>query len=66
MKLAKGLSEAMSGLYNAISEHLNGMKTAKSYGVEERHIEIFGRLAEQVRYMYTHGGSKPSRGKLLV
>jgi len=50
----EGLSEAMSGLYNAISEHLNGMKTAKSYGVEERHIEIFGRLAEQVRYMYTH------------
>jgi len=50
----EGLSEAMSGLYNAISEHLNGMKTAKSYGVEERHIEIFKRLAEQVRYMYTH------------
>jgi len=49
----EGLSEAMSGLYNAISEHLHGMKTAKSYGVEERHIEIFGRLAEQVRYMYT-------------
>jgi ATP-binding cassette subfamily C protein len=49
----EGLSEAMSGLYNAISEHLNGMKTAKSYGVEERHIEIFRRLAGQVRYMYT-------------
>ena len=27
----EGLSEAMSGFYNAISEHLNGMKTAKSY-----------------------------------
>jgi ATP-binding cassette subfamily C protein len=50
----EGLSEAMSGLYNAISEHLNGMKTAKSYGVEERHVEIFRGLAEQVRYMYTH------------
>lgn len=50
----EGLSEAMSGLYNAISEHLNGMKTAKSYGVEERHVEVFGRLAEQVRHMYTH------------
>jgi len=50
----EGLSEAMSSLYNAISEHLNGMKTAKSYGVEERHIEIFRGLAEQVRYMYTH------------
>src|SRR5512139_3232525 len=50
----EGLSEAMSDLYNAISEHLNGMKTAKSYGVEERHVEIFRRLAEQVRHMYTH------------
>ncbi len=50
----EGLSEAMSGLYNAISEHLNGMKTAKSYGVEERHVEVFRVLAEQVRYMYSH------------
>jgi ATP-binding cassette subfamily C protein len=50
----EGLSEAMSGLYNAISEHLNGMKTAKSYGVEEHHIEIFKRLAEQVRHKYTY------------
>jgi len=50
----EGLSETMSSLYNAISEHLNGMKTAKSYGVEERHVEIFRGLAEQVRYMYTH------------
>ncbi len=50
----EGLSEAMSSLYNAISEHLNGMKIAKSYGAEERHIEIFGKIAEQVRHMYTH------------
>jgi ATP-binding cassette subfamily C protein len=50
----EGLSDAMSSLYNAISEHLNGMKTAKSYGVEERHVEIFKRLAEQVRHKYTY------------
>ncbi len=50
----EGLSEAMSGLYNAISEHLSGMKIAKSYGVEGRHIEIFGKLTEQVRHMYTY------------
>jgi len=50
----EGLSDSMSGLYNAISEHLNGMKTAKSYGVEERHVEIFRKLAEQVRHKYTH------------
>ncbi len=50
----EGLSEAMSGLYNSISEHLNGMKTAKSYGAEERHVEIFKELAEQIRHMYSH------------
>jgi ATP-binding cassette subfamily C protein len=50
----EGLSNAMGGLYNAISEHLNGMKTAKSYGVEEHHVEIFKGLAEQVRHKYTY------------
>lgn len=50
----EGLSEAMGSLYNAISEHLNGMKIAKSYGVQERHVEIFRGLAEQVRHQYTY------------
>jgi ATP-binding cassette subfamily C protein len=50
----EGLSEAMGSLYNAITEHLNGMKIAKSYGVQERHVEIFRGLAEQVRHQYTY------------
>ena len=49
----EGLSEAMSGLYHSISEHLGGMKIAKSFGAEERHVEIFKRLSERVSYMYT-------------
>jgi ATP-binding cassette subfamily C protein len=49
----EGLSEAMSNLYNAVSEHLGGMKIAKSYGAEQRHVDAFGMLAEQVRSMYT-------------
>jgi ATP-binding cassette subfamily C protein len=49
----EGLSEAMEGLYVAVSEHLSGMKIAKSYGVEDRHADIFGKLTEQVRSMYT-------------
>jgi ATP-binding cassette subfamily C protein len=49
----EGLSEAMSNLYNAVSEHLGGMKIAKSYGTEDHHVDIFGRLAEQVRHRYT-------------
>jgi len=34
------LSEAMSNLYNAVSEHLSGMKIAKSYGTEAHHVDI--------------------------
>jgi ATP-binding cassette subfamily C protein len=49
----EGLSEAMSSLYAAVTEHLSGMKTAKSYGAEDRHADIFGKLTEQVRSMYT-------------
>jgi ATP-binding cassette subfamily C protein len=46
---AEGLSRAMNRLYAAITEHLGGMKTAKSYGAEDRHADIFARLTEQVR-----------------
>lgn len=50
----EGISEAMSKLYAAVSEHLGGMKIAKSYGAEERHAAMFGRLTEQIRLLYTH------------
>jgi len=50
----EGLSEAMNNLYAAVTEHLGGMKTAKSYGAEDRHVEIFGKLSERIRQIYTH------------
>ncbi len=50
----EGLSDAMSSLYAAVTEHLGGMKIAKSYGAEGRHAEMFGRLTERVRHMYTY------------
>ena len=43
------LSHAMNSLYAAVSEHLGGMKTAKNYGAEDRHVDIFVRLTERVR-----------------
>jgi ATP-binding cassette subfamily C protein len=46
------LSQAMQSLYAAITEHLGGMKTAKSYGAEHRHAEVFARLTERVEYVY--------------
>ena len=49
----EGLSDAMNRLYAAVTEHLGGMKIAKSYGAEGRHVETFARLTEQVRQLYT-------------
>ena len=50
----EGLSDAMNRLYAAVTEHLGGMKIAKSYGAEGRHAEMFGGLTEQVRHLYIH------------
>lgn len=42
------ISKATNGLYAAATEHLGGMKTTKSYGVEERSANLFSGLAGQV------------------
>ncbi len=45
------ISLATNGLYAAATEHLSGMKTAKSYGAEERSVGIFSGLARSVAKM---------------
>ncbi len=50
----EGVSEATNSLYAAVMEHLGGMKTAKSYGAEDRHADLFAGLTERVRQMYVH------------
>jgi ATP-binding cassette, subfamily C, bacterial len=45
------ISLATNGLYAAATEHLSGMKTAKSYGAEERSASIFSGLARRVAKM---------------
>src|SRR5215203_4417318 len=42
------ISLTTSGLYAAATEHLAGMKTVKSYGVEERNADIFSSLTDSV------------------
>jgi len=46
------LSVATSRLYGASIEHLAAIKTAKSYGAQERNIGLFERLANQVAGVY--------------
>jgi ATP-binding cassette subfamily C protein len=45
------ISLATNGLYAAAIEHLGGMKTTKSYGVEERSADLFSKLSKQVAQM---------------
>jgi ATP-binding cassette subfamily C protein len=49
------VSLATNGLYSAATEHLGGMKTAKSYGMEERNADIFSRISERVARMLSKG-----------
>lgn len=44
----EALSRAMNSLYAAVTEHLAGMKMARSYGVEDRHADLFAGLTERV------------------
>jgi len=46
------ISFATNGLYAAAVDHLAGLKTTKSYGVEERSAGLFSDLAGQVANMY--------------
>ncbi len=41
-------SQASAQLYSAITEHLTGMKIARSYGVEARHAEQFAQVSSHV------------------
>ena len=52
-KIGEEISEAQRNLYSATIEHLSGMKTVKSYGVEARNTRIFAGLSEQVARMFT-------------
>jgi len=54
-EIGKEMSEVGNMLYSASTEHLSGMKTVKSYGVEERNTKIFAELSEQVARAYNRG-----------
>lgn len=42
-------SKARARLHTAIAEHIESLKTAKSYGVTDRHTEVFVGLSHDVR-----------------
>lgn len=54
-QIGENISRATSGLYSAAIEHLGGMKTVKSYGLEQRNATIFSRLSESAMDTYVSG-----------
>ncbi|MDQ3509402.1 MAG: ABC transporter ATP-binding protein/permease [Actinomycetota bacterium] len=58
MQRARGtgedITQATRSLYSASMEHLGGMKTAKSYGVEDRSTENFTRISDRVSRMFVN------------
>jgi ATP-binding cassette subfamily C protein len=42
------LSSRTRELFTAVGEHLGGMKTAKSYGAEGRHVAVFTKVCEEI------------------
>jgi ATP-binding cassette subfamily C protein len=59
----KRLSSATNQLYAAASEHLGGMKVTKSYGAEDRHVEIFSRLTRQLARLYVENAANHASAK---
>jgi len=48
----EGVSRETKSLHAAASEHLNGMKTVKSYGTQDHNVALFSRLTQRVAQMY--------------
>jgi ATP-binding cassette subfamily C protein len=48
----KDITTATTEMYSAAIEHLDGMKTVKSYSAEERNARLFSNLADRVARMY--------------
>ena len=47
----KAVTENMKSIFAFITEQLNGMKLAKSYGAETHHIERFAQITEEYKYL---------------
>jgi ATP-binding cassette subfamily C protein len=50
--IGRRLSTATGGLYATTIEHLAGMKTSKSYGAQDRNVDIFSKSTERIAQRY--------------
>ena len=62
----KALSADMRGLYGAVTEHLDGMKTVKSYGAQERNMARFSHLNVRVMNDYVGYVRNVNTSQLLI
>lgn len=62
-RTGEDLYQARNEMFAIVTEHLNGMKVAKSYGVEQRHVQNFrvvtGELVSQfIRFARVNAGTR--------
>ena len=62
-RVGQELSETVKRLYSVVTEHLGGMKMAKSYGTEDHHADIFSSLTTQVRHVHARAVSNQAGAK---
>ena len=65
-EVGKQISSASRRLYSALADHLAGMKTTKSFGAEERHIEVLDGLANEVRMVRRRAAEEYGRFRQLL
>ena len=52
-------------LYAAVTEHLSGMKVAKSYGAEPRHVALFDAIINHLQQQFLHFTSSSADAKMV-
>lgn len=62
-RVGQEVSETVKRLYAAVTDHLGGMKMAKSFGTEDHHAEIFSDLTSQVHHV--HAGAVRNQAEAL-
>ena len=55
-RLGDQASEVQSRLFGAIADYLSGMKTIRSFGAAERHIDMFSDVTGEIRAVSKGGG----------
>lgn len=64
--LGRTLSQARNALYTTVSEHMHGIKVAKSYGAIPQHVAQFNTVAQGLRQQCMHFSRTTTTAKMVL